>query len=175
MLRLLLLAALVAVLTQGSCPHPHPEEEERLLPQDGTWALDLEPVQQQGPCREADVQIRGTEAPVLTLAHLGEGVLAMDLDGAHLDGRVEGSNLAAEGFAPAGFLRHRPGGVRRAIHIALDGQVEDPERMRGELTLVLPADAGDCVLDLGFDARWDPALRPDRAEPAEVGPTLGTI
>lgn len=177
MLRLLLLAALVVVLTQGSCPHPHPypEEEEDLLPLDGTWALDLEPVQQQGPCQEVDVQIRGAEAPVLTLAHLGEGRLAMDLDGAHLDGRVEGSSLAAEGVAPAGFLRHRQSGVRRAIHIALDGQLDDPERMRGELTLVLPAAEGDCVLDLAFDARWDPALRPDRAEPAEVGPTLGTI
>lgn len=177
MLRLLLFAALVVVLTQGSCPcpHPYPDEEELLLPQDGTWALDLEPVAQQGRCHEVDLRLRGAGAPVLTLAHLGDGVLAMDLDGAHLDGRVDGSNVAAEGFAPAGFLRHRPGGVRRAVHIALDGQVEDPERMRGELTLVLPAAEGDCVLDLGFSARWDPALRPDRAEPAEVRPTLGTI
>lgn len=177
MLRLLLLAALVVVLTQGSCPHPHPypDDEEEILPLDGTWALDLETRERTGPCQDVDIQVLGSATPVLTLAHLGEGRLAMDLDGAHLDGWVVGSSLSAEGFAPDGFLRHHPSGIRRAVHIAMDGQIDEPERMRGDMTLVLPADEGDCVLELGYFARWDPALYPDRLEPDEVEPILGTI
>lgn len=167
MFRVLILAALVTVIAAQSCdphPHPYPEVEEGSQPVDGTWALHLEPIERRGDCADLQIELTGAGTPVMTLGHVDEELLALDIDGVHLEGFSSMGVLEAEGWAPHGFLVHEPTGFRLAIGVAIDATVDTPESMYGEMTLLAATERGECEIIARLDAWHDPSLRPDRGE-----------
>lgn len=155
MSRLVLFAALLALLFTADCSGPPCGEVEgaALLPVSGAWDLRLEQPTLSGPCGEVDTDALVRATLRAELGVVGEDLVHLDLDGVHLEGRVQGDHLYAEGWSDAGFMADQPQGMRLPLGVVLDARLADEHHMDGELLLIIEAPHGLCEAAARFQGQ----------------------
>lgn len=176
MTRLVVLAALLALLFTADCSGPPCIEpvEEQILPVSGAWELALETPELGGVCNGIETRPLLSAPLRAELGVVDEDLVHLDLAGVHAEGRVQGDQLYAEGWAPASAVRDGPEGPGLPMGVVIDGAIDDPRNLDGELLLRIEGPRGICEVTAWFhaqplpDTEGEPALcdAPVPAEPA---------
>lgn len=155
MSRLVLFAALLALVFTADCGGPPCVDVDGadVVPVPGAWDLRLEQPRLTGPCQEVDTDALVRTTLRAELGVVGEDLVHLDLDGVHLEGRILGDTLYAEGWSDAGFMEEQPQGLRLPLGVVLDARLADERSMEGELLLIIEAPHGLCEATARFQGQ----------------------